>query len=254
MPPQSQTQPGPEPERARRAERRQSGRAQRRAAEEQAARRRPFLLVGGAVAAEHVVALVLIFANRPQSGGAPILAADPLPASIPAEGRVMGQPDAPVTVVEWGDYTCPHCGAFTREVKPTLVSDYVAPGKVRFEFRDYAFLGPQATRAAEAASCAADQGKFWQFHDTLYRNQSSAPGFTDARLQQIAATLGLDTAAFNSCLSSGDKAQVVEQSNADAEKQGINSTPSFFVDGKKIDWQGWDSLKQAIDAELAKKS
>jgi protein-disulfide isomerase len=139
-------------------------------------------------------------------------------------------------------------------VKPTLVSDYVAPGKVRFEFRDYAFLGPQATRAAEAASCAADQGKFWQFHDTLYRNQSSAPGFTDARLQQIAATLGLDTAAFNSCLSSGDKAQVVEQSNADAEKQGINSTPSFFVDGKKIDWQGWDSLKQAIDAELAKKS
>jgi hypothetical protein len=82
-----------------------TGRAQRRAAEEQAARRKQFLLLGGAIAAALVVALVLILVNRPPDTGAPVLAAEPLPAAIPVQGMQMGQTDAPVTVVEWGDYT-----------------------------------------------------------------------------------------------------------------------------------------------------
>jgi hypothetical protein len=82
-----------------------SGRAQRRAAAEEATRRRQLMMIGGAVAAVLVVALIAFLATRPRETGPPLLAADPLPASIPVEGTVMGAPDAPVTVVEWGDFT-----------------------------------------------------------------------------------------------------------------------------------------------------
>jgi protein-disulfide isomerase len=231
---------------------RSSHRAQRRAAAEQASRRKQLLILGGAIAAAIVVALVLILLNRPQAAGAPIVVAAALPVSIPVSGQTMGQASAPVTVTEWGDYNCPHCQEFAHTVEPSLISQYVESGKVKFEFRDYPFLGDSATRAAEAASCAADQDGFWQYHDTLYLNQSSANAFTDARLKQIAATLGLNTDQFNRCLENGSTRQTVAQSKQDALKLGVNSTPSIFINGVAVPWQGWDSLKQAIDAALAK--
>jgi hypothetical protein len=105
MPPQARDQAAPDPRGATRAERRISGREQRKLAAEQAARRKQYALVGGAVAVALVVALVLILMNRPREAGPLMLAAQPLPETIPTESNVMGQSDAPVTVVEWGDYT-----------------------------------------------------------------------------------------------------------------------------------------------------
>ncbi len=116
-------------------------------------------------------------------------------------------------------------------MKPQLVSEYVEPGIVRFEFHDYAFRGPEAVRAAEAAACAADQGAYWRYHDTLFLNQSGPNSFTDARLKQMAETLGLDTGEFNSCLDGGEKREAVEQSIAEAQAQGVDSTPTLFVNG-----------------------
>lgn len=136
-------------------------------------------------------------------------------------------------------------------MKPQLIAEYVQPGSVHFEYRDYAFRGPQAVRAAEAAACADDQGAFWSYHDTLFLNQSAPDAFSDARLKAMAETLGLDTAAFNACLDSGEKRALVDQSLADGQALGVDSTPSVFVDGVEVPWQGWDTLKQAIDAELA---
>jgi protein-disulfide isomerase len=137
-------------------------------------------------------------------------------------------------------------------VKPQLVSDYVGPGIVRFEFHDYAFRGPEAVRAAEAAACAADQGAYWRFHDTLYLNQSGPNSFTDARLKQMAETLGLDTGTFNQCLDSGEKKADVEASIAEAQAQGIDSTPTIIINGTEIaEWHDYNAVKQAIDAELA---
>jgi protein-disulfide isomerase len=137
-------------------------------------------------------------------------------------------------------------------VKPQLVSDYVEPGIVRFEFHDYAFRGPEAVRAAEAAACAADQGAYWRFHDTLYLNQSGPNSFTDARLKQMAETLGLDTGTFNQCLDSGEKKADVEASIAEAQAQGIDSTPTIIINGTEIaEWHDYNAVKQAIDAELA---
>jgi protein-disulfide isomerase len=137
-------------------------------------------------------------------------------------------------------------------VKPQLVSNYVEPGIVRFEFHDYAFRGPEAVRAAEAAACAADQGAYWRYHDTLYLNQSGPNSFTDVRLKQMAETLGLDTGTFNQCLDSGEKKAAVEASIAEAQAQGIDSTPTIIINGTEIaEWHDYNVVKQAIDAALA---
>ncbi len=105
MPPQSRDQTGPEQARGRRSERRASGRAQRKFAEEQAARRKRLMMLGGAIAAALIIALVVFLATRPREVGPPVLAAEPMSDTIPVAGMAMGAEDAPVTVVEWGDYT-----------------------------------------------------------------------------------------------------------------------------------------------------
>ena len=105
MPPQSRDLTGPEQARQRRSERRTSGRAQRKIAEEQAARRKRLMILGGAIAAALIVALVVFLVTKPREAGPPVLAAEPLPDSIPVAGMSMGPEDAPVTVVEWGDFT-----------------------------------------------------------------------------------------------------------------------------------------------------
>ncbi len=251
------SQPRPQAEGARpeRTGQRESGRARRKAAAEQAARRKQLMWLGGAVAAALVVALVLILVNRPRDTGAPIVLAAPLPESIATSGFMMGDPDAPLSVLEWGDYQCPGCGIFAREVAPRLIEKYVEPGQMNFEFRSFSFLGEESFRAAEAALCAADQDAFWPYHETLYLNQQgeNLNAFADERLKQIAADLALDTEAFNSCLESGEKRAAVEQSAADARAQGITSTPSVFVNGVRLeDWRNWDAVTQVIDAELGK--
>jgi protein-disulfide isomerase len=245
----------PNKQQAPRDERRESGRARRKTEQEQAARRNKLFWLGGAVAVAVLAALVLIVLNRPQGGGAPIVAAAPLPASIPLAGNTMGAKDAPVSIVEWGDYQCPSCGAFAREIAPRVVTDYVEPGKVQFTFRDFAFLGPESLRAAEAVACAADQNAFWPFHDTLYANQhgENQNAFSDARLKEMARTQQLDSDKFNRCLDSGEKQSAIEQSAAEARSQGINSTPSIFVNGAKVgNWSDWDALKALIDQQASK--
>ena len=136
-------------------------------------------------------------------------------------------------------------------MKPQLVSEYVEPGLVRFEFHDYAFRGPEAVRAAEAAACAADQGAYWRYHDTLFLNQGGPNSFGDSRLKQMAETLGLDTTAFNQCLDSGEKRAGIEASIAEAQAQGVDSTPTIFINGTEVaDWHDFNAVSQAIDAEL----
>ena len=105
MPPQPLDQTGPEQRSGRRSERQISGRAQRKVAEEQAARRKRLMMLGGTIAAALIIALVVFLVTRPREAGPPVLAAEPMSDTIPTEGMTMGAEDAPVTVVEWGDYT-----------------------------------------------------------------------------------------------------------------------------------------------------
>jgi protein-disulfide isomerase len=239
---------------------RRTHRSARRIAAEREAKRRK-LLIAGSVAAAAVLALVLILLNLPNSEGddlpAVVAAAQPYP-DVPSEGRVLGDPNAPVTVVEYGDYQCPGCAQFASDMEPRLVADYVATGLVRFEFRDYAFLddragGSESDDAAAAAEAAAAQGAFWAFHATLYGNQhgENEGAFTEERLIAMAEALGLDMPLFRAALDDDATGRTVAAMTEEARGLGLPGTPSFTINGKAIDYQGYDSVATAIDAELA---
>jgi protein-disulfide isomerase len=150
------------------------------------------------------------------------IAADDDPAKGPA--------NAPVTIIEFSDFQCPFCS----RVNPTLarVKDRYGDS-VRIVFRDLPIqqIHPNAAKAAEAATCAHEQGKFWPMHDLLFANQQK---LDVPSLKQHAATIGLDAAAFEKCLDSGKNAAEWQKDASDAEKAGVQSTPAFFVNGRPI--------------------
>lgn len=173
-----------------------------------------------------------------------------------------GDRKAKVTLIEFSDYQCPYCGRHFRETQPKLLSDYVQTGKVKYIFRNFPLesIHPYAFKAAEAAGCAADQGKFWEMHDRLFENQNTL-GPKD--LVENARTLGLDLPKFQKCLESGKNAPQIRNDIADGEKAGMNGTPSFFLgitDPKEPKVkalktlkgaQPYSSFKEAIDGLLA---
>src|SRR3990167_3005650 len=105
------------------------------------------------------------------AAGLVIAIAGELP-KVSSEDFVLGDQNAPVTIIEYGDYQCPFCGKFFKETEPTLRENYIKTGKVKFVYRDFAFLGQESLWAANAAQCAGEQGKFWEYHDYLYGNQN----------------------------------------------------------------------------------
>ena len=224
----------------------QSRRADQKAAPEKSHRRTALGMFAGAVVVALSIVAALFVVSGPGGSTLPeVQAAAELPPDIPVNGRTIGNPDAPVKVVEWGDYQCPPCGIFARELDPQLVSEYVATGKVHFEFRDLAFLGDESIQAAQAAGCALDQGKYWPFHDTVYANQvgENAGAFSKERLH---------INAFNSCVDAQTHKDEVAAMAAEANGAGINSTPTILVNGQRVNYQGYGSLKTAIDAALKK--
>ena len=138
-------------------------------------------------------------------------------------------------------------------MEPQLITDYVATGKVSLEYRDFTW-NTESTDAAAASDCALDQGKYWQYHDTLFLNQhgENQGAFSRDRLKQMASELGLDTNKFNQCLDSGQHAQDVTDSSNGAISAGFSGTPGFLLNGQKYNYSTYGNLKSAIEAELAK--
>ncbi|MFL5762177.1 MAG: DsbA family protein [Thermomicrobiales bacterium] len=202
------------------------------------------------------VAVVLVIRSRSSDAVPAFELVHEAYAGIPISGRALGDSAAPVTVVEYGDYQCPGCGYFARELEGQLVRDYVETGKVHFEFRDYAFIGNESKAAAEAAACAADQDVFWQFHATLYRSQmgENMGGFGQKRMKAMASGLGMDGDRFAKCVNQQSHADDVDRMRAEARTKGVTGTPSFVVNGVLIEYAGYESLRVAIDAALEAKS
>ena len=139
----------------------------------------------------------------------------------------LGRADAPVTLVEFSDYQCPFCQRFFATTLPTLKRDYIDTGKLRYVFRDFPLdVHAQARKAAEAAHCAGEQGKYWEMHDALFRNQSA---LTPARLAEYARALGLDGSRFDQCLTSGRHTARIQRGLADGAAAGVQGTPGFVV-------------------------
>ena len=193
-------------------------------------------------------------------GSAPSAAPTPTP-SAPAgpapkvdvsadDDPVKGDDNAPITIIEFSDFECPFCGRFYTQTLPQLEENYIKTGKAKLVFRDFPLSFHQnAQKASEAAECAKDQDKFWEYHDHLFVNQQS---LSDSALKGYAKTLGLDTAKFDKCLDSGEKASEVQADFAAGSAAGVSGTPSFFINGVKlVGAQPFAAFQQIIDAELA---
>jgi len=148
---------------------------------------------------------------------------------------MLGDPNAKITIVEFGDYQCTYCHLFHQNTKDALLQQYVDTGKVNFVFRDYPLNGPDSVFAADAAYCAGDQGKYWQYHDELYKNWGGEKtGWVNQKsLDAFATTVGLDLSTFDKCLSDKKYEQKVLDNQKFGNTIGIDGTPSFVVFNSK---------------------
>ena len=147
---------------------------------------------------------------------------------------ILGDPSAPITIVEFGDYQCHQCYNWFHNTKPAITRDYIETGKASLVFVDMAFLGKDSPKAAQASYCAEDQGMYWDYHDLLYISQESKidGGWANSeRLKAFAFSLGLDMELFESCLDSGKYSKRVQYNTQQARDNGVRGTPGFFIVG-----------------------
>lgn len=170
------------------------------------------------------------------------------------EGSAWGPANAKVRIVEYSDFGCSYCRQFAQSQSKQLRAEYEASGNVRFEFRHFIVGGTASEAAANAAECAADQGRFWDYHDVLFAQQGlSATPFSKTNLKQYAVQLGLDTAAFNRCVDSDQHLEGrVKASNNEARSLGVYATPTFFVNGQRVEGAvPYTQFKAVVDTALA---
>ena len=217
------------------------------------------LLPASIIVAALLVAGAVIYSN---GSGEPDQTADVLGKvdvkSLTDDDVVLGNLDAPVTIVEFGDYQCPFCGRFFIEVEPKIREEYIKTGKVKMVYRDFAFLGPESQSAALASQCAADQGKFWSYHDELFaaevkdgreHNGNLSPVF----LKSLATNLGLDSVKFNTCFDSQKYRPEVDKDYNDGVAAGVQGTPATFINGKLVSGAvPYANFKALIEEALAK--
>jgi len=144
---------------------------------------------------------------------------------------IMGNPAASITILEWGDYQCTYCYKFHTNTLNTIKRDFIETGKVKLVFKDFPLNGPDSILAAEAAYCAQDQEKYWQYHDELYKNWAGEKTgwVTHESLNKFATTVNLDLDKFNKCIDDHKYLEKVNQLYEFGKKIGIDATPSFLV-------------------------
>lgn len=176
----------------------------------------------------------------------------------PDDDNFLGRSNAPVIMIEFGDFQCPFCRKFWKDVLPRLKVTYIDTGKLKFVYRDFPISSRHsaAEGAAEASGCAGEQGKFWEMHDKIYAEQDrqgeGTIPFGISELKRWAGELGLKTVQFNSCLDSGKFREEVQKDLLDGTNAGVTGTPNFFVNGKIIRGTGsYEMFARVIEEELA---
>lgn len=183
-----------------------------------------------------------------------VLGAEDQAEIVKNPAAVKGSEEAKITIVEFSEYQCPFCKKYVDEAYTKIWTDY--GDKIRYIFHDYPLEFHQhAQKVAEAARCAGDQGKYWEYHDKLFAEREKWVDQQDATetLVSFAASLGLNKGSFRECLTSGKFTQVVKDDLALGQKVGVSGTPSFFINGKKlVGAQPYEAFKAIIEEELKK--
>lgn len=213
-----------------------------------------FWLIGAGFGIVAIVIGISIF-NSWQRQSTPVAQPD-----VPAEWidrTSLGSPEAPVVVQLWEDFLCPSCQAFSRNVKPQIVEEYVKSGQVRLEFHHFPLQqhAPGSFMTALGAECAADQNLFWPFHDKAFQviSNEQQGGATFEKLTEFATIAGLDVGQFQACLSGQQHQETITTSLTQAGQLGLSFTPSVIVDGTLLEDSSLASVKASIDAALAAK-
>ena len=228
----------------------------------------PSLAIGAGIAVACIFCGVLMV-NMINSETTPVLAETPqkqteitkiqsLSVFTDNASPILGNPNAPITMVEFGDYQCTFCSKFFHETENSIITNYIKTGKVKILFKDYIILGQDSINAANAAHCANDQKSFWEYHSMLYNNWAGEDtGWADlAHLHEFANTLGLDMDVFSTCMSDLKWNELVNLSSKDGQKLGVSGTPTFFVIDQNNDVikivgaQHYDVFKQIFDSVL----
>lgn len=216
-----------------------------------------YLMIAGITIIALAIALFLILptildATKPVGS----IAEHPLMNRKQVKFNAMGDPNAPVKIIEYSDFQCPYCAHFTTQTEQQLIDAYIDTGKVYFEYHSFGeFIGIESRRAAEAAYCAGDQEKFWEMHDIIFANQNgeNQGGFVDKRLIAFADKIGLDAAKFNDCFSSNKYADMVTKDGVAGNQAGVKATPSFTINGELLEGaQPFSAFQAKIDAILNK--
>ena len=173
---------------------------------------------------------------------------------------VLGNANAPITLVEFGDYQCHFCNVFFHSTEGDILKKYVETGKVKIIFKDYNIIGPDSVNASHGAHCAKEQGLFWEYHDILYSNWAGENNgwASSENLALFAQEIGLDIDAWSECMSDGKHSQIIVDSNEDARSLELSGTPAFFVIGpdgkttKLFGAQPFETFERIFQEELEK--
>ncbi len=173
---------------------------------------------------------------------------------------ILGNPSAPITLVEFGDYQCHFCNVFFHSTENDILQNYVETGKVRMIFKDYNIIGPDSINASHGAHCADEQGLFWEYHDILYSNWTGENNGWAAseNLLKFAQEVGLDIDKWSECMINASYSQTILASNEDARSLELTGTPAFFVIGpdgevtRLFGAQPYATFENVFDAELKK--
>lgn len=224
-----------------------------------------YLIPGAIVLAGALIAAALIYTKTrlpPITQGAQVATrAEAIrPADLEDDDPVLGNPEAPVVIVEFSDFQCPFCRRLFNQTLPQIKEKYVKTGKVKFVYRDFPLTGihDMAEKYAEAGECADEQGKFWQMHDKIFQEQDKRGAgtiieFTLADVKRWAREVGLDGVRFDDCLDSGKYAGEVEKDYNDGVAAGVEGTPGTFVNGRLIPGAvPFAQFERVIEEELRK--
>ena len=170
-----------------------------------------------------------------------------------AQGVAMGSPDAPVVIEDYSDFQCSYCRIFHETTLEQIKNTYIVNGQAQFVFRQYPFIGEESSAAANASLCAAEQGKFWEYADILFANQTgvNTKTYTSRRLNAYAEAIGLDVSQFSACTKEQRYNSQVEAEYGAGSANGVNSTPTFFINGEAlIGAVPFSDFQTIIDAAL----
>jgi protein-disulfide isomerase len=226
-----------------------------KAAAKESTTNRIFYLIFALVAIAGIGALT--YASTRQSDGARVTAVDTTLPPVQSEGYVIGNPEAPIEITEFGDFECPQCSRFATLTEPDIRSRLVNAGQMRFRYIDFPLdMHKNTWNASRAAACADEQGKFWEMHDAIYQTQDRWNGETtsnpDKFFKGLAKQIGLKQDQFDECVDSKKYQAKIQAHHKIALDRHVNATPTFYIGSKKIEgFVGYDEFKSEVEKAVA---